>query len=67
MRRFNNVQKISQFLQKHPKVSLVAATCSYKPIWMPIWGNRYTFSFEPYLEQLVATGDEYNWSITFDF
>lgn len=56
-----------QFLQKHPKLGLIAATCSYAAVWMPIWGNRYTFSFEPYFEYQLANGDEASWSITYDF
>ncbi len=54
------------FLQKHPKLGLIAAACSYAPAWMPIWGNKYTFSFEPYFEQLVPPGGEARWSIAYD-
>ncbi len=54
-------------LQRHPKLGLVAATCSFAPVWLPIWGNKYTFSFEPYLELEVAPGAESTWSITYDF
>jgi hypothetical protein len=55
------------FLQKHPKLGLVAASCSYAPAWMPIWGNKYTFSFEPYFEHSITPGGETCWSITYDF
>jgi hypothetical protein len=54
-------------LQKHPKLGLLAATCSYAPAYFPIWGNKNTFSFEPYFQQQVAPGDEATWSIAYDF
>ena len=54
-------------LQKHPKLGLVAATFSYGPAFLPIWGNKYTFSFEPYFEQRVAPGGEARWWIEYDF
>ncbi len=53
-------------LQRHPKLGLVVATCSYSPTFFPIWGNRNCFSFEPYLEQTVAPGADARWSITYD-
>jgi hypothetical protein len=54
-------------LQKHPTLGLLAATCSFIPSFLPIWGNRNTFSFEPYHEQTVAPGADTTWSITYDF
>jgi hypothetical protein len=54
-------------LQRHPTLGLLAATCSYSPSYLPIWGNRNTFSFEPYLEQTVAPDASETWSITYDF
>jgi hypothetical protein len=54
-------------LQKHPLLGLVAATCSYAPTFFPIWGNTNTFSWEPYLERTVATGQSLNWSIDYEF
>lgn len=54
-------------LQRHPGLGLIAATCSYAPSFLPIWGNSNCFSFEPYLEQTVAPGAEVQWSITYDF
>jgi hypothetical protein len=55
------------FLQKHPKLGLIAATIDYAPVWMPIWGNANTFSFEPYYEKALNPGDETAWSMTYDF
>jgi hypothetical protein len=55
------------FVQKHPVTSLVTATIDYVPTRMPIWGNRFTFSFEPYLERVVSQKEAASWSITYDF
>jgi hypothetical protein len=54
-------------IQRHPTLGLLTASCSFIPSWLPIWGNKYTFSFEPYLAQSVAAGSESSWSITYDF
>jgi hypothetical protein len=54
-------------LQKHPLLGLVAATCSYAPTFFPIWGNAYTFSWEPYLERTVAAGQSLSWWIDYEF
>lgn len=53
--------------QRHPKTGLIVATCSYAPSFLPIWGNRHTFSFEPYTEQTVAPKASSTWSIVYDF
>jgi hypothetical protein len=54
-------------LQKHPKLGLVAGTCSYAPDYFPIWGNPITFSWEPYLERSIGHGQEYSWWIDYEF
>jgi hypothetical protein len=54
-------------LQKHPLLGLVAATCSYIPSYFPIWGNRQTFSWEPFLERTIGAGQEFGWWIDYDF
>jgi hypothetical protein len=54
-------------VQKHPVLGLVAATCSYVPTFMPIWGNANTFSWEPFLERTVAMGQAADWWIDYDF
>ncbi|MCK5801438.1 MAG: hypothetical protein KAI66_01335 [Lentisphaeria bacterium] len=54
-------------LQKHPKLGLVAGTCSYIPTYLPIWGNPNTFSWEPFLEGSVGSGQERSWHIDYDF
>ncbi len=53
--------------QKHPTVGLVAATCSYVPNFFPIWGNKNTFSWEPFLERSAASGQQLVWSIDYEF
>lgn len=54
-------------LQKHPKLGLVAATCSYVPDFFPIWGNSNTFSWEPFYEQTIAPNQETTWWIDYEF
>jgi hypothetical protein len=53
--------------QRHPKLGLVAATCSYVPAFFPIWGNGRTFSWEPYLERSLTPGQEASWWIDYEF
>jgi hypothetical protein len=54
-------------LQNHPVVGMVAATCSYSPTYLPIWGNEHAFSWEPFLERWLAPGESYEWSIDYVF
>lgn len=54
-------------VQRHPTLGLVVATCNYCVTSLPIWGNRNTFSFEPYYESAVWFGQELVWDITYDF
>lgn len=54
-------------LQRHPQLGLVAAACSYVPSLFPIWGNRYTFSWEPFLERTVMPGQILEWWIDYSF
>jgi hypothetical protein len=53
-------------LQKHPKLGLLGVSFSYAPTYFPIWGNKNTFSFEPYLQTEVAPGAETAWTVTYD-
>lgn len=53
-------------LQRHPKLGLIAASFSYAPSYFPIWGNKNTFSFEPYLQTDIASGVEVSWTVTYD-
>lgn len=54
-------------VQRHPRLGLVVARCSYVPRFFPIWGNRNTFSWEPYFENTIAPGQELEWSIDYVF
>ena len=54
-------------LQRHPKTGLVAAHCSYVPDFFPIWGNPFTFSWEPFLERTVAPVKQLEWWIDYEF
>ena len=53
--------------QKHPKLGLLCASFSYAPAYFPIWGNKNTFSFEPYYKQYVSKNEEASWTVTYDF
>ena len=54
-------------LQRHPILGLVAATCSYIPSFFPIWGNQHTFSWEPFFERTLASGQAASGWIEYDF
>jgi hypothetical protein len=32
-----------------------------------VWGNRFTFSFEPYYERNLQPTESARWSMTYDF
>jgi hypothetical protein len=54
-------------MQRHPVLGLVTAACSFVPDFFAIWGNRSTFSWEPFLERLVAPGQELDWWVDYIF
>ena len=54
-------------IQRHPQLGQITATCSYAPDFFPIWGNQYTFSWEPYLERTIFGGQRFEWTIDYDF
>ena len=54
-------------MQRHPTLGLVSAACSYVPDFFPLWGNAHTFSWEPFLERLVAPGQSISWWIDYSF
>ena len=54
-------------LQRHPTLGLVSATCSYVPDYFALWGNAHTFSWEPFLERLIAPGQSLQWWIDYSF
>lgn len=54
-------------IQRHPKLGQVVGTCSYVPDFFPIWGNPRTFSWEPYIERTVGSGQTLSWRIDYDF
>jgi hypothetical protein len=54
-------------MQRHPKLGLISASCSYVPTFFPIWGNQHTFSWEPFFERLLAPQQNLSWWIDYDF
>ncbi len=63
----HDAQSSLVILQKHRTLGLVAAFCSYVPDFFPIWGNDCTFSWEPYFERTVFSGQEASWWIDYQF
>ncbi|MEI8093874.1 MAG: hypothetical protein WCG80_06640 [Spirochaetales bacterium] len=55
------------FLQRHPKLGMVAARFDYAPQKVVLWGNDRTFSFEPYLHRELPRGETTEWTATYDF
>jgi hypothetical protein len=53
--------------QFHPLVGKVSVVCDYVPSFLPVWANDRTFSFEPYLEKQVKSGEELSWRIEYSF
>lgn len=53
--------------QRHPTLGMVSASCSYVPTFFPIWGNEHTFSWEPFLERIIAQQQSFSWWIDYDF
>jgi hypothetical protein len=52
---------------EHPLINKVTVMCDYVPSFLPVWANNRTFSFEPYLERLVKSGEEFSWKIEYLF
>jgi hypothetical protein len=53
--------------QRHPRLGDVSAETDYAPVYLPIWGNSNTFSFEPYLERQLNRGESAAWGIVYHF
>jgi hypothetical protein len=53
--------------QIHPLVGKVSIVCDYIPSFLPVWANDRTFSFEPYLEKQIQSGQEFSWRIEYLF
>ncbi len=53
--------------QRHPQLGQLTATCDFTPTFFPIWGNPRTFSWEPFFERTVASGQTISWQIDYDF
>ncbi len=53
--------------QSHPLLGEVGAQTDYAPVYLPIWGNRNTFSFEPYYAAELSRGESASWGIQYHF
>ena len=54
-------------VEKHPKVGQVQVETDFIPSFLPIWGNAHTFSFEPYYERVLQTGEVATWKLSYTF
>lgn len=63
----HQAQQPLTILQRHDQLGLVGATCSYVPSYLPIWGNQYTFSWEPFFQTIVAPKQTVSWWIDYHF
>ncbi len=54
-------------LQKHPLTGLTGFSTSYAPAFLPIWGNKNTFSIEPFYSNYIAPGWSVEWHVDYDF
>ncbi len=53
--------------QLHPRLGTVECDCDFPLAWMPVWANHRTFSFEPYVDRKMGTGETYSWSMVYHF
>jgi hypothetical protein len=54
-------------VQRHPILGEVTAVIDYAPVYLPIWGNSQTFSFEPYFATKLARDERASWGIVYGF
>jgi hypothetical protein len=54
-------------IQRHPLVGEVTTVVDYPVSYLPIWGNDRTFSFEPYFETKLESGEEAGWTVEYRF
>jgi len=48
----------------HPVVGRVVLSTDYDVAKCPIWANKSTFSFEPFIQRVIGPGEEASWKIT---
>lgn len=63
----HQAQQALSILQRHDQLGLIGASCSYLPSYFPIWGNRNTFSWEPFFQNIAAPGQSLSWWIDYHF
>ena len=51
----------------HPVVGSVRVQTDYEVIRCALWANANTFSFEPFVSRVVNPGEEFLWSVSYDF
>ena len=59
-----DVITVTQF---HELVDEIEIECDFPLAWAPVWANAVTFSFEPYLDTVVAPGGREDWQMIYRF
>ena len=52
------------FTIPHPVVGSVILSTDYSVAKCPIWANKNTFSFEPFIERTVKSGEKTSWMVS---
>jgi hypothetical protein len=53
--------------QCHPKLGALRARCRFPLGGLALWGNERTFSFEPFFQTLLTSGQRAAWAIEYAF
>jgi len=51
----------------HPLVGQIILSTDYDVVYCPVWANANTFSFEPFTQRAVKSGDDTAWGISYMF
>ena len=51
----------------HPIVGQIILSTGYDVVFCPIWANANTFSFEPFTQRAVQSGEAASWGISYMF
>jgi len=62
-----NPEQTFSALQCHPLLGNISVTSDFIPASLAIWANAQTFSFEPFYETILESGNKRSWSIRYRF
>ena len=55
------------FTVPHPVAGSVELSTDYDVAYCPVWANKNTFSFEPFMERVVGPGEAVSWGVAVRF